>query len=119
MRARDAVYYSVTHVLGRLLQGRLFVSLFSVFTFPSRGKRLLDPGVQRWLRSPGVAIGLVTILLLFGVNLVWSAARARLLPDLDAGTRNFFEDWPNIVNYLLICPVYLTFGLCFLGKFRR
>ena len=38
----------------------------------------------------------------------------RFLGDADPVTRNFLEDWPNVLNYLVVCPAYVVLGLCFL-----
>jgi hypothetical protein len=113
MRAREFIYYMVTGMVGVRLPERKTVSLFSAFSFPRDGAALDERRISNWLRSPGLYIGLFSLLALLGVNAVWSALRGRFLPDAGVTTRNFLEDWPNLINYSLLCPLYVVFGTYF------
>ena len=113
MNAREAAYVAVDSVLHRAVESRLVRGLFSLFTFPSSSTELLTPGLRSWLRSAGVALYLVTFALLLGANAIWAAVDGRFVASQVAGERNLASDWPNLVNYTLICPLYVTFGLAF------
>lgn len=114
MKARETLYYAISNTIGKFIQCRTILKFLSIFSFPGRGESLIEPGIGKWLKNKGVIVYIITISLLFGVNAIWSTASGRLLSDSLPETRNFFEDWPNILNYLFICPLYVTFGICFL-----
>lgn len=120
MSFRESIYYAVSAALawvGRLKPLRV---LYRVLV---SGIDFITP-LPQYRGSLGVApaflLALGVIALAFGVNAVLAAATGRLLPDQSALTHNFFEDIPNLINYLIICPGYVVFGFYYiftLGRF--
>ena len=50
----------------------------------------------------------------FVVQAGWALINNRLFPDSDPNTKNFLEDWPNLLNYLVIVEGYVISGIYFL-----
>ncbi|MFN7986272.1 MAG: hypothetical protein U0529_02305 [Thermoanaerobaculia bacterium] len=119
MNAREAAYTAIDSLLHRLVESRPLRSLFSLFTFPSAHTDLLTPGIRSWLRTVGLGIFLASLFLLLVVNAIWAAVDRRFVAAQGAGLRNFVDDWPNIANYGVICPLYLVFGLAFIVHVRQ
>ncbi len=62
----------------------------------------------------GVAIWFVTLSVCSGINGVWALLNDRFFVSSDPQVHNFLNDFVNIVNYILVCPGYVTFGIIFL-----
>lgn len=88
--------------------------LLSLFGFWGIEKNIVDESIREWIKKIGFRIFLGTFVLLFVVNCVWSLIDSTLFPDGSLSTHNFLEDTPNLLNYTVICPMYVTMGICFL-----
>ncbi len=118
MKAREIVYLWVTRVLSRLLHNTCFIKTLSIFSFPSSRANLLEPGMRSWLRSYGQWIAITVVVMLLGVNLVWSWARGALWRNTSDSVYSMLEDWPNLLNYGVLGPIYVTLCICFLVHIR-
>jgi hypothetical protein len=114
MNAREALYYGLTTGLRPVFARRWARKSLGLFNLGLASRGLLDPGMRHWLRKKGPWVYAATVIVLFGVNAVWALAGGRFAPDVVEGTRTFGEDWANWINYLLVCPLYVTFGICFI-----
>ncbi len=95
---------------------RFFRSFFRVL-FPE----VLRPSIhQFWGWKPApipmVASYIFIFFFLFIVHAVWSHYNDVLLPDDNMSTRNFLEDYENLINYLIICEAYSIIGLEFIKR---
>ena len=114
MRARETAFYVATLLLSKALDSNASIKFFSLFTFQGRGQRILDPVVRKWLRSRGIPIYGASVFFLLVVNFIWAAISGRLFPEGRPEIYNYLEDWPNLLNYSVVGPIYFTFGICFL-----
>ena len=51
----------------------------------------------------------LTFVMCFGVVFVWSAMVGTLIGS-DPSRLYFLKDWANLLNYILLCPLYIGFG---------
>ena len=126
MKAREIAYYFVSKSfsgIARVIHKTRKISklsktrnswICSIFRIRLFEDLKLDKNVASWLINPGRFVFYSVFLLLFGVNAIWSLYTGRFALDSLVETRNFFEDWPNLINYIFLCPIYVTFGLCFI-----
>ncbi|WP_299117027.1 hypothetical protein [uncultured Winogradskyella sp.] len=104
--------------MSKLTNNKNVLKGFSLFTLPFKLSLDFNSDFQKWLKK-GVLIYLITVFLLFGVNFLWAWKNGRLLPLEDDFYYNFLEDIPNIINYLVICPVYISCGIYFINRTAR
>ena len=120
MSVRESIYYVISTALAwasrlrplRVMYRGAISAIDFITPLPQHREKL---GV-----APALLLAAGVIALAFGVNAVLAATTGRLLPDCDPMTRNLFEDIPNLINYLVICPGYFVFGLYYifaLGRF--
>lgn len=114
MKAREVVYFILSSIIGYFVHRPLVIRWLSIFTFHVEGSLPHDTNIRRWLRTPGIPIGASVFFLLFIVNGIWSWFNGRFFIDDNPDTRNFLEDWPNLINYTVLCPLYTTLGLWFI-----
>lgn len=113
MNTRSFIYYIATNTLKRFIHTCLFVDGFSLFTVFKNKEIKADGDIVKWLKTKGIKVALLTFLLVFFVNFVWSLCTNNLCPDNSPITRTFLEDTSDLINYALICPIYVTFAVCF------
>jgi len=101
MKARDVLYYG-------------FTNLFYLFSKFNKERTFFDEETKKWFKNYGCLIFGSSIILLFVVNIILTALSGRLLFDDDPLTRNFLEDWPNLINYLILCPTYILVSIAFI-----
>ena len=117
MRARDLAYLLASMVLSRLLIHRDWVlKALSVFTFESSSVPPQTDDLRSWAKKRGLLLFLGTIVVCLGVNVALSATRGTLFPTASDDVYSLLKDWPNIVNYALLCPIYVSLGLYFLTR---
>ncbi len=71
--------------------------------------KAFDPIKSSWFfKGKGYIYFMLCITIVYIGNLVLALINDRLFVDSSAATYNYFEDIPNQINYLLICPAYVT-----------
>jgi hypothetical protein len=115
MNIRSFIYYIITNTLKKCIHTRLFVDGFSLFTVFKNKEIKEDGDIVKWLKTTGIKVAVLTSLLVFFVNLVWSMGTNNFYPDNSPITRTFLEDTSDLINYAFICPIYVTFAICFFG----
>lgn len=121
MKAREAVFSSISYVLSCVFHSKWFLFLASLATYRNGDSVMVTDEIRTWFKKFGLYIALATVFFLYLVNAFWAGVNGRLLPDGTNNSLQFFEDIPNIINYTIICTVYVTFCICFLmhiGKLR-
>lgn len=81
---------------------------FAAIGFARKPRKILRQARKSWfLREGGWLWYLTTLLLAFGGNLILANINGRLCADSDPYCYNYLEDWPNLINYTIICPAYV------------
>lgn len=119
MQFRESVYYVGSMGIEALSSTRwgtktyrVLVKIIDVLT-PAPLNRLTG------LRKMADLTWAATMVVAFGVTATWSLATGRWAADANPMTRNFAEDIPNVINYLIICPGYVTFGVLYIVTIGR
>ncbi|MCH8034850.1 MAG: hypothetical protein IH950_13975 [Bacteroidetes bacterium] len=63
-----------------------------------------------------LGIFLFLFLFLFVIQGYWSFLNDRFFPDNLSNTKNFLEDWVDLLNYSIICEAYVILGIIFLTQ---
>lgn len=69
---------------------------------------------KRTILKISLRIYILVFIFVFIIHAVWAGFNGRLFPDDDPMTKNFFEDWANIINYIVIVEGYFILGFLFL-----
>lgn len=87
----------------------------SYYTYPAFEKYALTKFLKRKHSVKGLIIAyLIIFFLLFVVQAVFAYFNDQLFIDQSDSTKNFFEDWVDILNYTLVCEAYIILGGTFL-----
>jgi hypothetical protein len=119
MKAREALYTAGAFLLSPILHFERVIRALPLFSFERDTRDELQRDISLWLKTSGWLVALLTSVFLFGGNAVWAYFDGQLFPDANAATLNFFEDWPNMINYTVVCPLYVMLCTCFLVHIRR
>jgi hypothetical protein len=117
MKLREAIYYFTSRFYEFIINLRKTLSSSG----EKKSEQSQNPSisVSQWMKKVWLPIYLVAMTLLFGINALWAYFDGILFSDQNPLKYNFLEDWPNVINYILICPIYITLGICFLYFFWR
>ena len=87
------------------------------FLYPHFERIPLFPKIKSALKNPNkLSIYLVLFLFLFVIQAVWAFVINRFYFDDNPFTKNFLEDWVDILNYSIICEAYIILGIEFLSR---
>ncbi len=106
MKARDTFYYIITNI-------------FSLFPNIKNDKKLFVLDTEDWFKKEGMIILIASWTVLLFVNSILSMIAGDFFPDNTPQTINFLEDFPNLINYILIVPLYTLIGITFIIHSRR
>jgi hypothetical protein len=122
MKVRDVLYYIVSSLFSKLLHKNGFIKFASIFSINYKEEKHPSMAIINWLLWPGVHILILSFLILFGCTAIWTIIVGQFIPDSALATYHFFEDKGNLINYTIICPVYIVLTICFLryiGHLRK
>lgn len=94
---------------------------FSFIGFLREPKSLFLVLRQNWFFSKGgYWFYVITLLVAFVGNAAFAYFNDRFFPDgIDNKTYNFLEDIPNIINYLFVCPAYVSAIAYYITRINR
>lgn len=101
MKARDTFYFIITN-------------LFSWFPNIENERKLFDSNTRDWLKREGKLLLILSYILFIFINSILSIFAGDFFPDNNPNTMNFLEDIPNLINYIIITPIYMLFGITFI-----
>lgn len=94
---------------------KIFFGGLANFFYPSFERFAIFQFIKSKLRKRSlIGIYVFIFVFLFCVQAVWAFYTGRFYIDNDILTKNFLEDWVDIVNYTIICEIYIILGLEFL-----
>jgi len=104
--------------MSRITNNKTVLKGLSLFTLPFKLSWNFKSDFQKWLKK-GAVIYILTVLALFVLNFCWAWINGRLSSPDDDFYYGFLEDTPNIINYILICPIYISCGIYFINRTSR
>ena len=92
-----------------------FPHFFAYYTYPAFENYAISKPFKSLPNIKGISIIYLTVfILLFVVQGFIALLNGRFLIDNNIVTKNFLEDWVDIINYTVICEAYIILGITFL-----
>jgi hypothetical protein len=117
MNAKQFIGSAVTHVVDLYPRIRRFFSDLAHFVYPDFERYPVFTESMGNIKF--VYAYLFIFFFLFVMQAFWAYKYDRFWPDSDPSTKNFLEDWVDIINYVAICEAYLIIGYQFLKSSYR
>jgi hypothetical protein len=131
MSGREAMYYWGVKLIDAILSIFIPIVKFVLYPLISLVRHInsfvwvddrqlsFNDRIQKWWLSNGIIIIIICWFSLILTNIIWAYQTGNLFQSDDPKNRTFFSDYSDIINYLFLCPLYISLGVTFIFYILR
>ncbi len=117
MNSKQFVSTAVCDFFERARPLRKFLGVVANFIHPSFERIPIYKKILKLFEKPSiVGIYLFVFIFLFVVQAIWAFVEQRFFPSGNILIKNFLDDWVDLINYVIICELYIILGIEFISK---